>query len=852
MTLKETIATLTQLVNLDDLEERAEFVVSCLDDPNEELRCAALSALGRMDLAAIAEHAQAIAGRLQDRQWRVRNGALGALSQLRAEELSTYVEQVGACLEDECRWVRLSALEALACLDPVTVAPCASAVVRRLDDDNLTVRPKALEVLANMEAYVLAPHAATIATCLSDDSALVRQHALRALSNLDGDTLQPYAAAIEALLKDLRCSEKSQAIRILALSAPATLTHYAASVAEQLDVAGMDASIRVAAHDSLAGLEQYVHVFAQSLRDARSAVRFDALCALSMFSAMTLRPHVAAVVQCVSDQVESVRIAALNVLALLEQNILAPHEAVVVELVSAADSPGLRSAALQVLARLDAEVLARHWDVIASCLADARWSVRVCALMVVLRLNPTFMLEHRDVIAQCIEDKHERVRAAAVHVFGELDVSMLSSMQRCSLMHVATRGGALPVVHRLVTTFPAALINVRSQCDLNDTPLHIAARHGHGEVCAYLVAAGALVRAKNRQSRTPADEARCNGHVDVVALLESRHGLAITRVGMGDALEQALRDERPVSGVQWYTIALPGIVGDFGGCHSVLAVTVHALDMTTSTQPSAHTYCIEKAEVENPDAPGFLQNGLRISHWTDVAPNLDSDPIHILSGDALNGECDLRMSVLLDIAMGTGPYDVGSGNCHHAALAVYNHCAAGAARVHVMPNFVYTLGAKVLTQIDLNLPQSAHSEVISRGSRVASNSAPTAASAMLIPVLSLSESTPLFSGPLYPGLPPRPVDSVPSWHDDATPEHEFKVGAGSKSSSPQSRKAASRVRALAPPQHPPVAAQDAPQPLSEDSPRPPPSIAGGGWRCCQWPRWAEPKTRSWSAHNART
>ena len=54
-------------------------------------------------------------------------------------------------------------------------------------------------------------------------------------------------------------------------------------------------------------------------------------------------------------------------------------------------------------------------------------------------------------------------------------------------------------------------------------------------------------------------------------------------------------------------------------------------------------------------------------------------------------KASLSMKDLREVAVSTGAYDVGSSNCHHAALAVYNECVPAAdLRVEKIPNFAWT------------------------------------------------------------------------------------------------------------------------------------------------------------------
>lgn len=164
-----------------------------------------------------------------------------------------------------------------------------------------------------------------------------------------------------------------------------------------------------------------------------------------------------------------------------------------------------------------------------------------------------------------------------------------------------------------------------------------------------------------------------------------------------------MEDPRPVVRVDWYTFKQPGFAGSVGILHSILAVMVQG-----GNAGMPHTYVIEKADLGpqvdllHPDVRQRLKNGVHVSHWRDVAPNVEKDAIRTLRADQIEqgvGPDALRMRTLRELAVGLGPYNVATCNCHHAALAMYNRCAIPPAKVDGMPNSIYTIGAKVLTRL---------------------------------------------------------------------------------------------------------------------------------------------------------
>jgi len=127
--------------------------------------------------------------------------------------------------------------------------------------------------------------------------------------------------------------------------------------------------------------------------------------------------------------------------------------------------------------------------------------------------------------------------------------------------------------------------------------------------------------------------------------------------------------------VKWHTFKLPGVAGVLGGLHSLLEVQVGVDDAMSA-------YAIEKAEPPAQQAE-WAENGVYISHFTEVAVQLSSAPLHELSVPERRG---LSLMDLRKVAVDLGPYCVGSRNCHHAAMEMYNLCAAREHQVKELPN----------------------------------------------------------------------------------------------------------------------------------------------------------------------
>lgn len=158
-----------------------------------------------------------------------------------------------------------------------------------------------------------------------------------------------------------------------------------------------------------------------------------------------------------------------------------------------------------------------------------------------------------------------------------------------------------------------------------------------------------------------------------------------------------------------------------GGIHSLLAITVSDADLH-------HTYVIEKAALIRGTGeidPEQFKNGVHVSHWVDVLPNVENDALCALGEkDIANntGSDAFCMRTLREICVDLGPYDVGGMNCHHAAIVVYNACAKRSARVAYIPNHFLTNAAWCLGAIGVDVAHSGSGSVQSASVRAQSES----------------------------------------------------------------------------------------------------------------------------------
>ena len=100
-------------------------------------------------------------------------------------------------------------------------------------------------------------------------------------------------------------------------------------------------------------------------------------------------------------------------------------------------------------------------------------------------------------------------------------ILLLGNMFGCAVgIHDAAKKGKVDIVNSLLAEKPER-ISAKDKKD--NTPLHIAAFHGHKDVAELLIAKGADVNAKDKEGWTPLHEAALYDHTAVSELLR-RHG----------------------------------------------------------------------------------------------------------------------------------------------------------------------------------------------------------------------------------------------------------------------------------------------------------------------------------------
>ncbi|CAE7520837.1 yiaY [Symbiodinium sp. CCMP2592] len=283
----------------------------------------------------------------------------------------------------------------------------------------------------------------------------------------------------------------------------------------------------------------------------------------------------------------------------------------------------------------------------------------------------TFVLQHGLGLAREQLAEHSRQFASLLLKTGHLDnfehifPDLLKRI--CPQHELAELLRNLPVSSLFVARSSEDLVRWRD--GNGNTWLHLAAAAGHLEACEALVdQVGLPLREKNEAGDEPLALA-ANRQVD--RFLRSRMHFRETRFGYGNAFEEMMQDDRPVSEVTWYTVPLPGMAGNLGGLHSFLLVTVVDKDQR------AKSYVLEKAGSRGREA--HQKHGIFIGSQ-DLGSNLKSvhglqmhQQLKLSNGSLQTGH---KMKGLYEVAHSTGPYDLAASNCHHAAQTAFNHCCA--------------------------------------------------------------------------------------------------------------------------------------------------------------------------------
>lgn len=204
-----------------------------------------------------------------------------------------------------------------------------------------------------------------------------------------------------------------------------------------------------------------------------------------------------------------------------------------------------------------------------------------------------------------------------------------------------------------------------------------AAAVGNLHLCRLLIeGAGVSPFQTNSTFAEPVSVAEARRHEQVVAYLQSRiRSIGAERAGSGAAFDLAMNDEGRIVQVLWYA---PEMVGRWLGCHSFLRVLVQGDDGAT------RNYVLEKWRHPFHMLDQF-KNGVAISTWQEVSGKYPRAKPWRCLDDLPPGMEQLqrpapRIKDVHKAMVDLGGYNVLSSNCHHAALAGFNRCAAPGAQ----------------------------------------------------------------------------------------------------------------------------------------------------------------------------
>jgi len=626
-----------------------------LESESFRTRAKALRWLGRLDVDSLMECASPLTNCLRDENWKVRLAAAEVLGKLQHLAIST--QALVRLLSDDHWQVRHTTVVALGNLRPDTLRECAKTIAYRLEDSDWRVRVVTLEVLAKLEPEALVAYLGEISGLLTDQYGAVRKQVVEVLR--------------EPLMRELVCRTG-----LPTSPSSASTAVYDPVASAELQEARAEATLPLTELlDELPGAQQSV-LLPSAEENGDKEEPDDAIegSCTGDSGGQT----------CVENALDPGETSCSEAPSVVAESGASPQE----EEGEAPPTSGGEDDLADNRTRLG---VARSSSAPSPQLQ--RWKGEVVRMLCALFLRGKAGL-YEILAAVCTEIDFD--------VLGKAFRTVADEAHNTTLMNMASEHGCVEVVRFLVRTCHT-LVHSKNIC--SETPLHVAAREGHLDVCQVLVGAGALTKVKNNRRMTPTELAQLRGHQAVVSFLESRENMTTVRGGTGDALEEAMQETRPIKKVEWFKIALPGFAGRVGAYHSLLTVTV-------GTAEESHSYVIEKAALARSageEDAERAKNGVHVSHWLDVVPNIEYDPLYTLDAAGIEnntGTPDLSLAALRDIAVKLGPYNVATCNCHHAALAVYNACAKPDRRVPRIPNAALVLGARFLQGVGVDVANS--------------------------------------------------------------------------------------------------------------------------------------------------
>mmetsp|Transcript_34492 Transcript_34492/g.77323 ORF Transcript_34492/g.77323 Transcript_34492/m.77323 type:complete len:565 (+) Transcript_34492:97-1791(+) len=441
-------------------------------------------------------------------------------------------------------------------------------------------------------------------------------------------------------------------------------------------------------------------------RDTR--IRLPAMLQLRSRGSLTVMQHVTTLISGMQvEDSEEVLAVELDLLRQIDVTLLGDSLEPLAELVAHKDFR-VSQVVTALLLRAPASVLEANSELLVRAWLEKEGPIGHLAWKLISKMEPEHLAKEVPLLVRGLQQSRAAIVQRSLEVCrllpAEFHSNLCMAVFRC-VWHAESR--VRSQAEDYFANLPAAelgkTLHMKGGVEKRATLLHMAASDGHLALCTRLVEQGAMVRVPDGSGRTPSELALLHRHIAVFNFLVRSEIKADLSAGLESAALSALCDERAVVKAEWYTLSLPGFLGQAGALHSLVAVTVE----DDSGQLPA-TYTLEKAAYTgggtcfDTDSSEWIHHGVVISRWEDVACYLEKAgrPFRSLEKAGIaKSRGDTSMFHLWSLAVLMGPYDVGTCNCHHAAMLIYNACARESLQVRRMPNELLTSVVKVLQAI---------------------------------------------------------------------------------------------------------------------------------------------------------
>ena len=314
----------------------SDQVAKCLDDEEPGVRKAAATALGKLRASS---EASALVAALRDPDAEVRCEAVRALGQVSTKVVSPHVPKVIALHQDADEDVGLAAVSCLVAVGQAkALAPFAASAYP-------TVAKAAVMEIGRCP-IARASNASCLSKSLSHKDTAVRMAAAQACGELGTECTDEHFQALVGIAADRHVKVRRAAVQALGRVGSAGAKHLVQFFHDS------DDSLRHFAAETLGGLDDAMAAesAARSLTEPQAVARQSALLALSKMK-VAGPGHAAAVASCLDDTDLATRLAAIQALSGLKAEEFAPE----LGQLKADRVVGVRIAALSALAKMGAQ-----------------------------------------------------------------------------------------------------------------------------------------------------------------------------------------------------------------------------------------------------------------------------------------------------------------------------------------------------------------------------------------------------------------------------------------------------------------------------------------------------------------